>query len=59
MSVFNREELPGVWVNTHFFTANLIDNTLKNTEIHAHNLFPDGVTNLGVLSGVGVHWLFP
>jgi hypothetical protein len=45
-------------MNTHFLTANLIGDALKHTEIHAHNLFPDGVTDLGVLSGVGDHWLF-
>ena len=54
-SVLNREELPGVWMNTHLLTANLIDNTLKHTEIHVHNLFSDRVTDLGVLSGVGDH----
>jgi hypothetical protein len=42
-------------MNTHLLTANLIGDTLKHTEIHAHNLFPDGVTDLGVLSGVGDH----
>jgi hypothetical protein len=42
-------------MNTHLLTANLIGDTLKHTEIHAHNLFPDGVTDLGVLSRVGDH----
>jgi hypothetical protein len=54
-SILNREEGPGVWMNTHLLTANLIGDTLKHTEIHAHNLFPDCVTDLGVLSGVGNH----
>jgi hypothetical protein len=55
-SILNREEGPGVWMNTHLLTTAFIGDTLKHTEIHAHNLFPNGVTDLGVLCGVSDHW---